>query len=105
MRISLIPWAAACVYMCAGCGMDRKTQLQQTARDWCLTITASQVMPVYPLTEDVQPGDVFLVPMSVEEQRQHFDDTGFLPLDQLVTRLTPDGYADFYRDMFVVPHG
>jgi hypothetical protein len=85
--------------------MDRKTQLQQVARDWCLTITASQVMPVYPLTEDVQPGDVFLVPMSVEEQRQRFDDKGFLPLDHHVARLTPADYGEFYRDMFVVPPG
>src|SRR4051812_27609092 len=100
---------AALLVFSAGCDAlhkrDKKKQLSEVARDWCQTITASQVMPVYPLTEDLQPGDVFLVPMSVEEQRAHFDDKGFLPLDHHVARLTPDGYAQFYRDMFVVPKG
>src|SRR6476619_3523017 len=105
MRNTLVLWIAACVGLAGGCRMGRKSQLQQVARDWCLTITASQVMPVYPLTEDVQPGDVFLVPMSVEEQRARFDDKGFLPLDHHVARLTPDGYSQFYRDMFGVPKG
>ena len=83
MRFPLIlaTTLACLVGLCGGCGMDRKSQLQQVARDWCLTITASQIMPIYPLTEDVQPGDVFLVRMPIEEQRQRFDDKGFLPLD------------------------
>jgi len=40
---------------------ERQHQLERVAKDWCLTIRASQVIPVYPLTEDLQPGDVFLV--------------------------------------------
>src|SRR3954467_1997042 len=100
---------AALLVFSAGCDAlhkrDKKKQLSEVARDWCQTITASQVMPVYPLTEDLQPGDVFLVSMSVEEQRKRFDARGFLPLDHHLARLTPAGYADFYRDMFVVPPG
>jgi hypothetical protein len=30
-----------------------------------MTIRASQVVPVYPLTEDLQPGEVFLVQLPV----------------------------------------
>lgn len=101
MRLTLV--ISACL-LCVSC-TDRKEQLQQVARDWCLTITASQVMPVYPLTEDLQPGDVFLVRMPIEEQRQRFDDNGFLPLDFHIARLTPKRYPIFYKDMFVVPLG
>jgi hypothetical protein len=72
-------------------------QLARVAKDWSLGIRASQVIPVYPLTEDVQPGDVFLVQTPIEEQVKVYLDKGFLPLENLVTRLPLTGYARFYR--------
>jgi len=60
---------------------------EAAARDWCMTIRASQVVPVYPLTEDVQPGDVFAVQTPLSRQHEIFEARGFLALDQHVVRL------------------
>lgn len=82
--------------MLQGCTADPTTQLERVAKDWSLTIRASQVIPVYPLTEDIQPGDVFLVPASISEQTRIYQDKGFLPIDQLVKRLPSPDYESFY---------
>ena len=44
-------------------------------------------IPVYPLTEDLQPGDVLLVSVPIEEQVSIYKEKGFLPLDQLLVRI------------------
>lgn len=82
-----------------GCATEKTSgkQLARVAKDWSLGIRASQVIPVYPLTEDLQPGDVFLVQQPVEEQVKVYLDKGFLPLDNLLTRLPLTGYSEFYR--------
>jgi len=80
-----------------GCtSLERRQNLERVAKDWCLTIRASQVIPVYPLTEDLQPGDVFLVQTPVEEQVEVYEEKGFLPLEQMLVRLQPEEYPDFY---------
>ncbi len=58
----------------AGCATTNSSskQLERIAKDWCLSIRASQVIPVYPLTEDIQPGDVFLVQTPVDKQVEEF---------------------------------
>ena len=90
--------------VCA-CASPRR-ELESVAKDWCLTIRASQVLPVYPLTEDVQPGDVFLVPTPLSRQAELYEERGFLPLDQLVDRLGPLSYAEFYGDGYWLgPYG
>lgn len=83
----------------AGCSTTRMSgdQLARVAKDWALGIRASQVIPVYPLTEDLQPGDVFLVETALEDQVKVYSEKGFLPLENLVVRLHPKGYGDFYR--------
>ena len=85
--------------MLSGCATQKMSgdQLARVAKDWSLSIRASQVIPVYPLTEDLQPGDVFLVQTPVEEQVKVYLAKGFLPLENLLTRLSPAGYARFYR--------
>jgi hypothetical protein len=82
-----------------GCATEKMSgeQLARVAKDWALSIRASQVIPVYPLTEDLQPGDVFLVQTPIEEQVKVYLDKGFLPLENLVVRLPLTGYAEFYR--------
>ncbi len=88
----------------SGCGTTRatSTQLARVAKDWSLVIRASQVIPVYPLTEDLQPGDVFLVQTPIEKQIKLYEAKGFLPLENLVARLRPLGYEAFYRGAFGV---
>jgi hypothetical protein len=82
-----------------GCATQKMSgdQLARVAKDWSLSIRASQVIPVYPLTEDLQPGDVFLVQTPIEDQVKVYLGKGFLPLENLVTRLAVSGYAGFYR--------
>lgn len=86
-----------------GCGMSRQAQLEAVAKDWCMTIRASQVIPVYPLTADLQPGDIFLVQTTVDRQQEIYKQRGFLPLDNHLARLQPTGYPTFYDHSFLDP--
>ena len=90
---------AAIAVFITGC-TSREQELESVAKDWCLTIRASQVMPVYPLREDVLPGDCFLVSLPVDEQQKQWQAKGFLPLDQQFLRVQPSGYAKFYEQSF-----
>jgi hypothetical protein len=83
-----------------GCRTTKQAQLEQVAKDWCMTIRASQVIPVYPLTEDVQPGDIFLVRTRTEDQAREYKGRGFLPLDHLVGRFQPTNYQKFYLSSY-----
>jgi hypothetical protein len=89
--------------LAGGCAtQSENTQLANVAKDWSRVIRASQVIPVYPLTEDLQPGDIFLVQVSVDEQHEEYNKRGFLPLDNLITRVNPRGYLEFYERSFGV---
>ena len=83
----------------AGCNTTaaKRKQLERVAKDWCMTIRASQVIPVYPLTEDLRPGDVFLVNTPIEKEPDIYESKGFLPLEQMLVRIKPDKYSDFYE--------
>lgn len=96
-RLTLV--TAVATLVAGGC-TSRQQELENVAKDWCLTIRASQVMPVYPLREDLQPGDCFLVGVPIDEQQQQWTDKGFLPLDQQFLRVQPSGYAAFYAHSF-----
>jgi hypothetical protein len=91
--------------VCASCRSvpnSRAEQLARVAKDWCLTIRASQVMPVYPLTEDLQVGDVFLVSTTIQEEIKEFESKGFLPLDNQIARIDVSGFAQFYNGAYAV---
>lgn len=90
---------------CASVEKRRDDQLARVARDWCLTIRASQVLPVYPLTEDVQVGDVFLVSTPLEDEVKNLEASGFLPLDNGIARLQPVGWQQFYNGAYGVSDG
>jgi len=85
----------------SGCStLTKEKELEQMAKDWSMTIRASQIIPVYPLTEDLQPGDIFLVQVPIDKQQVIFTQKGFLPLDNLIYRIDPRGYKDFYEYSF-----
>jgi hypothetical protein len=67
-----------------------------------MTIRASQVIPVYPLTEDLEPGDVFLVQIPVPRQAEQYKQKGFLPLDMHMVRLDipRNQFLEFYDDFY-----
>lgn len=100
-RLTLLLFIAAALAL-GGCSFSKKTQLESVARDWCMVIRAGQVIPVYPLTEDLQPGDMFLVQVPIDRQQSLYERKGFLPLDNLIARLNPTGYAHFYETSFEV---
>lgn len=80
----------------------RRKELENVAKDWCLLIRASQVIPVYPLTEDLQPGDIFLVTTPIQQQEDLYKARGFLPFDQHFGRLHELGYFAFYDGSYGV---
>jgi hypothetical protein len=85
----------------SGCStLSKQGELERVARDWAMTIRASQIIPVYPLTEDLQPGDIFLVQVPIDRQQEIYAQKGFLPLDNMICRVDPQGYKDFYRNSF-----
>jgi len=75
-------------------------QLENVAKEWCLTMRASQVLCVYPLSEDVQVGDVYLVNTSIANQVKQYTQNGFLPFDMLLTRMQPVNYRAMYANAY-----
>ncbi|MEN6320982.1 MAG: hypothetical protein ABFD82_19780 [Syntrophaceae bacterium] len=80
--------------------MSKQSELEGVAKDWSMTIRASQIIPVYPLTEDLQPGDIFLVQVPIDRQQVIYEKKGFLPLDNMICRVHPKGYKNFYGNSF-----
>ena len=98
--ISIWLMVAGCLFVTvalSGCTTWRRNNaLEKVAKDWSMVIRASQVIPVYPLTEDLQPGDVLLVSTPLGREARLYKKKGFLPLDQHMVRLHPEGYDAFY---------
>src|SRR6185503_20178007 len=93
--VCLVVVAALGGLLC-GCAQSRQTQLEKVAKDWCMVIRASQVIPVYPLSEDILPGDVYLVTTTADAQHNEYKKKGFLALDNMIARLNPNGFKDYY---------
>ena len=55
-------------------------KIQSAIKDWCLVIQANQIIPVYPLMEDLRPGAVYLIELPIDAQAQLYKQRGFLPL-------------------------
>jgi hypothetical protein len=84
------------ILACSGCAVLDTTEQERIAKAWCLNIRASQVIPVYPLTADLKPGDLFVVPFTVEREARMYQGRGFMPLTGLVGRVSPVEYRTFY---------
>lgn len=76
--------------------------MEQVAKDWSMTVRASQVMPIYPLEEDIRPGDIYLVDRSLESEIKAWNEKGFLPLVNRYDRISipKDRYDDIYQNGF-----
>jgi hypothetical protein len=83
-----------------GCRSARDKQLADINKDWNKLIRASHVYPVYPLTQDLQPGDIFLVSKDIEDLTAWEQDDGYLKLDHQIARLNPFRYEGFYSNSF-----
>lgn len=93
------PVIAALVWVMSlsGCATTGK-QLEKVAKDWCETIRASQMICVYPLMEDLVPGDVFLVQTPQAQKQELYRRKGFLALSDHRTRLKALYYKALYFD-------
>jgi hypothetical protein len=97
-RLTKVLVISASVVGCAGTMRDQG--LEGVAKEWSKAIRASQVIPVYPLSEDIQVGDVYIVDVPSGQEQELWRSKGYLPLPQLFTRLDipPAVYvADMYR--------
>ncbi len=99
-RLLVAATAASALVGCSTTQAKRR-QMERVAKDWCLTIRASQVIPVYPLTEDLRPGDVFLVQTPIDKEPDIYQSKGFLPLEQMLVRIHPDNYQGFYGNVSI----
>lgn len=89
----------AVLLVVSGCAtQDARKHLQGVAKGWCETIRASQVIPVYPLTQDLMIGDVFLVQTPISRQEKDYKKRGFLPLDDHRVRLPYTNFTKLYFD-------
>jgi hypothetical protein len=79
---------------------ERQRQVERVARDWCLTIRGSQVIPVYPLEEDIQPGDILVVDTPVDRLRDYWNQRGYLPIDHRFARIHLGDYAGYYQESY-----
>jgi hypothetical protein len=101
-------WAVLSLTGCASSSAQK--ELENVAKGWCQTIRASQVIPVYPLTEDLVVGDVFLVRRPIAEQAADYNCKGFLPLDDALVRLKYTDFSNIYFNGYwtngfgVTPH-
>ena len=87
------------ILLLTGCASyEARRNLENVAKGWCETIRASQVIPVYPLTEDLVVGDVFLVRRPIADQEKDYEARGFLPLDDAVVRLKYTDFSSIYFD-------
>jgi hypothetical protein len=98
-RVTLWGLITVLTIACSGCAQYRaRKHLEGVAKGWCETIRASQVIPVYPLTEDLLPGDVFMVQTTIESQVTLYRAKGFLSLDDHRTRLGNLNFSKLYFD-------
>jgi hypothetical protein len=93
--MSLIACVAATLSGCAA--YEENKQLTSINKDWNRLIRASHIYPVYPLSQDIMPGDIFLVSSDIEDV-QAWNQPGYLPLDHLVARLYPTNFITFYTN-------
>ncbi len=100
-RTNMLSVCAVAILALSGCATTAPP-LEKVAKDWCQTIRASQIMCAYPLTEDLRPGDVFLVQTSLAEEQKLYRAKGFLPLSDHRKRLLPvnTAYKGFYEDSY-----
>src|SRR5215467_8242163 len=77
--------AAALILTLLGGRATSDSSLENINKDWNKSIRAAHVYPVNPLTQDLQPGDIFFTDRSIEDLSA-WDETGYLPLDHLIVR-------------------
>jgi len=79
---------------------NRQRHLERVVRDWCLTLRASQIIPCYPLREDVEPGSMTVVNYTIPEMKRYWNQKGYLPFEIDYDHITSLDFRGWYRDSF-----
>ncbi|MFW5488343.1 MAG: hypothetical protein ACNI3A_07995 [Desulfovibrio sp.] len=90
----------------ATCGFSscrKDAAVEGVASQWCKTVRGSQAICAYPLSQDMEPGDFFLVQTPIQKQQEEYVEGGYLPLDIYLGRLnaTEQEYADHYNAAYL----
>lgn len=93
---------AASLLLHGCCHKAQRSALEDVNKDWNELIRASHIYPIYPLNQDVQPGDIYLTETDINDTDFGRDRKGFLPLDQHLARIYPTGYVAFYTNTSVL---
>lgn len=93
-----------CLVLGGGCKTAERKALENINKDWNRVIRASHIYPIYPLSQDVQPGDIFLTKTHMEDASA-WNAPGYLPFDHHITRLYPTNYSQFYVQSFDLGDG
>jgi hypothetical protein len=88
----------------SACKSPEQNQLENVNKDWNRLIRASHIYPIYPLSQDIQPGDVFFTQTDIEDTSLWTATNGYLPFDRHVARLYPANYGAFYTNSFSIGH-
>ncbi len=87
------------LFISEGCATrTARKHMEGVAKGWSETVRASQVIPVYPMSEDVHVGDVYLVRSSIAKQHAEYRASGFLALQHRQVRLPYTNYSKVYFD-------
>jgi len=96
-------FAVSAVFLAAaGCAThDARKHLEGVAKGWCETIRASQIIPVYPLTQDLTVGDVFLVQTLIFKQSDDQEIVDGTPAAEVLAKAT--NLCDNNTGAFLLP--
>ncbi len=87
-----------CIVVTAGCSTS-PVQQGYVAKQWATAFRELQITPVFPPREDVQVGDIYVVPVAPEDEKKVFRAKGYLPRGMWVHTLDLNQQiSSFYRE-------
>lgn len=87
-----------CVLLNAGCATST-AKPGYVAKQWATAFRELQLTPIFPPREDVQVGDIYVVPVAPEDEKKVFGARGYLPRGIWVHTLDLNKQvSSFYRD-------
>jgi len=89
---------ATSIMLVSGCHTEQE-DLTGVNKEWDKVIRASHIYPIYPLTEDLIPGDIFWVSKRINDSSQ-WNQPGYLALDRMIARIEVTNYTRFYSNEF-----
>ncbi len=87
-----------CTALSAGCSSTPVPE-GYVAKQWATAFRELQITPVFPPREDVQVGDIYVVPVAPEDEKAVFRDKGYLPRGMWVHTLDLNKQiSGFYKE-------